>query len=735
MKISDMRLPAISDFGFRISDMKNNGQAHWISFSRLRISHAQPTDAEALIPKSEIRNPKSPSKRSRHLNSSVRAPGSAGSHAAFTLVEMLVAVGLVVLMMTLFATIFQMATGAMSTQKGLAENDQRVRLVLTRLRNDLNGNKSDPNDPNRPYRTFRNVVPYGPDETPGTETIGSAGTYPGTASDRKGYFYISENDPNDDTDDVLAFTVQMPSSSSELYAGRAAIVLPDKNGSYGPGNPTPGNSYPPAANQTVYAANPPVLGSGQSYWSNQPEFDDIQGTPNLAGDSQFAEICYFLRRGTLYRRVMLIRQPNLGATQVNDGTPTDNTPAALSMALYSAGGFNGVTRNFWTDFDYSVYFNGRIATPALTFHGTGSTVSTDSLSNSATLANPFVLGNPAYRFGFDCTTNGANPSATYGQPREFITTPNNATPANTTFFIGRFTQAETSDPNFGYPGYAAPNGNPMNLNTALNFNTTTGAVSSFPLGARGGEDVLMTNVLKFDIKVFDPAASVGPDGGNGVAGFNDNGNFDSSGNPIIDDIAELGWPGSDDGDFRDIGHGGATGFYNFNPLGSNGGNVPMSMKFKQAAFPIILSSGLGAVPADDKYAYPNANYNYGNAAANNISSPPFSPFANRYDTWNPLVSMTNTKDTNGKPISECPPFRPFTYGPDGRPGLANIDDDGDGNVDFLPSGLPDLKELGWINTDDQPSPLSAIQIKITFYDRTSKQIREATLVQSLLFTP
>jgi len=49
--------------------------------------------------------------------------------AGFTLVEMLVAVAVVVVMMSLFAQIFQMATSSMSLQKGMAENDQRVRLV------------------------------------------------------------------------------------------------------------------------------------------------------------------------------------------------------------------------------------------------------------------------------------------------------------------------------------------------------------------------------------------------------------------------------------------------------------------------------------------------------------------------------------------------------------------------------------------------------------------------------
>ena len=332
-------------------------------------------------------------------------PGSPGltARGAFTLVEMLVAVGLVVLMMTLFATIFQIATGAMATQKGLAENDQRVRLVLTRLRNDLNGNTQDKNDPNRPYRTFRNLVPYGPDEIPPVAGF----------VDRLGYFYISENDPNDDTDDVLALTVSMPLTSPERFTGRAAVVFPNGTGSYGPGNPTPGpNPYPPPAPATANVAATP--GNGQNYWPNQPEFDDIQGTPNLAGSSAYAEVCYFLRRGTLYRRVMLIRQPNLSPpSQAQDGNPTDSSLFALTLNTASDYGANG-TRNFWTDFDYAAFFNGRIATPALRFHGAGSTCVFSSLAPTGTVPfNPFVLGNPAYRFGFDDSVNAAqSPTAT-----------------------------------------------------------------------------------------------------------------------------------------------------------------------------------------------------------------------------------------------------------------------------------------------------------------------------------
>lgn len=74
---------------------------------------------------------------------------------------------------------------------------------------------------------------------------------------------------------------------------------------------------------------------------------------------------------------------------------------------------------------------------------------------------------------------------------------------------------------------------------------------------RGGEDVIAKNVLSFDVRVFDPNAPsfvwVGPDGQEGVAGVDDNGDDESSflSNPLLGglsqfDPGELGWVGSDD---------------------------------------------------------------------------------------------------------------------------------------------------------------------------------------------
>src|SRR6476661_2311814 len=83
----------------------------------------------------------------------------------FTLVEMLVAVAVVVVMMSLFATIFQMATGAMQKQKGISENDQHVRLVVTMLRNDLRTSQKDAaTGALVQCRTFRVLVPWGAGE-------------------------------------------------------------------------------------------------------------------------------------------------------------------------------------------------------------------------------------------------------------------------------------------------------------------------------------------------------------------------------------------------------------------------------------------------------------------------------------------------------------------------------------------------------------------------------------------
>ncbi len=438
---------------------------------------------------------------------------------------MLVAVGVVVVMMTLFATIFQMATGAMQKQKGLSENDQRVRLVMTMLRNDLRTSTQDPvySTPAQ-HRTFRFLVPYAAGETtaPFNTVMGAAAA----PTDRAGYFHISEGNPFNETDDMLALTVEVPQSSNDRIFGRAAGLLPDINGKYGDPTANPAVIPPPAL---------PALAPPGNYWPNQPEFDDLIGYPNQAGSSTDAEVCYFLRNGTLYRRIMLIRLPNVSVPPApDDHTPSDDgSPASnpLSLTTYTGG-----TRNLWSDFDYSVFNAGGGAT----FHGLG------DLQNSSIAA---TLLSPATRWGFDSTSAVGSG---FGLPREYDSSGN---------FFGRFTHLETSDPNFGYPALlpGGLGGNPMASSTSLtlvNGVLTSGNVATFPSGPRVGEDVLMSNVIAFDIKVWDPAASMGADGQPGIGFDSANNPYDDDGINGANDCGELGAYGSDDGDWRDIGHAG-----------------------------------------------------------------------------------------------------------------------------------------------------------------------------------
>ena len=385
------------------------------------------------------------------------------SPAGFTLVEMLVSVALVVLMMSMFATIFQQMTSATGKHRGIAENDQRARSVITVLRADLD------------KRTFRNLIPYRHLELPTDEP-------PIPFSNRKGYFYISENDPDDDSDDVLQFTVDAKisfgNSDKSPYYGRALSL---------------GNLL----------TNP-----------NQPEADDGQIDPDGTSVSVAAEISYFLRGGRLYRRVLLIRKP-LSLPEITSDQPKDQAGNSYFDGIYMG--------NFWRDFDFSAYYDDSV--PGAKFNGIG------SLDNgSGTGTTP--LANPRNRFGHDHDE---------GQPREFVDSPGpdgifgTADDVNQGAFLGRFTHEETSfhiddgddiceagEDVFNYPhgesvSGGALLGNPMDPGIDLIMDSN-GVVVQFRGGSRRAEDLLLANVHSFDVKVWDEPLGLFMDVGHDTAG-------------------------------------------------------------------------------------------------------------------------------------------------------------------------------------------------------------------------
>lgn len=388
-------------------------------------------------------------------------PRLLSARAGFTLVELLVSVALVLLMMVLFAEIFQIASGSITNQRGISENDQRARMLTTLIQSDLN------------KRTFQNIVPFDPAEyVPGIKLS--------DFTDRRGYLMISENDPNDDTDDLIQFTVDANITSKLLdttpYYGKATVL---------------GDTI------TTAGKRPELI------HPNQPETDDAKILADKTSVSPFAEVCYFMRGGNLYRRTLLIRKP------LDLETTTSSQPLAAQDPAYGTNtsgleffdpANNLYTGNFWNDFDFSAY---QTATDAYAhFHDV------KSLDNT-TLQQPyFSLGRTRYRFGFNHLT---------GRPREYVNDGD-----GTAQFIGRFTHQETSDPDFLYPQAAstASGGNPMNPSgtPSLVFDRNTNVVSQYQSGARRSEDLVLPNVVSFDIKLFDDAAGQFVDIGSSVAG-------------------------------------------------------------------------------------------------------------------------------------------------------------------------------------------------------------------------
>jgi len=173
-----------------------------------------------------------------------------------TLLEMLVAVALLVLMMTIVTSIFQAATGAITVAKTYQELDGNLRQLDSVMRQDLEGATV-------------------------AEAATPAGITPPLDPDlNRGYFEIGENQfadlQGEDSDDYVRFTVRAP--DGQPFTGRMWL---------GP----------------VFLPSPPFP----------------VGTPNqpVMIQSQYAEVIYFLRNGNLYRRVFLIAPERQQAMTVN----------------------------------------------------------------------------------------------------------------------------------------------------------------------------------------------------------------------------------------------------------------------------------------------------------------------------------------------------------------------------------------------------------------------------------
>jgi len=452
-----------------------------------------------------------------------------GVRRGFTLIEMLISVTLVLLMMTMFTSIFQMATNSVSVQRGIAQNDQAARALTTTLKSDI------------AKRSNRYLLPYYPTEQESTS--------PTSFGDRGGYVYISTNDPDSWQDDILQFTVNAKKTQEDpddaLYFGRAELLY----------NLQQDPAFGDTVRRTTLRHNP-----------NQPDADDASLGPNQVAASSAAEVSYFVRNGSLYRRVMLLREPlpvgggDLDVTPYATISPIP-TSGPTTDPYFGTAGFGGwftyvgspnainyvdssdpdhfflgsgeiapnnwgvtASNDFWRHFDFSAVpvplVSGSLPTN-VAFNGI------ESLDNSGGLTS---LGNPIRRFGFNPWTGL---SREHDNPIDLQ-------------FIGRFLQAETSHTFFNWPAGAARlepdevpnsvhldaancvsalstggaflgddggggpgNGNPMDLaGTYLHLDKSSGVINELAgTTGRGGtrmvEDLLMANVHGMKVEVWD----------------------------------------------------------------------------------------------------------------------------------------------------------------------------------------------------------------------------------------
>lgn len=488
----------------------------------------------------------------------------------FTLIEMLVSAALTVLIMSLFAQVFALATGSITDQRNIARHDQKARVVAQSLNLDLAG------------RTFRQR------ESASGLSLGIVPLVPGIPIDRarqRGYFYYSENDPRNNVDDVLQFTVDLREVDLRVGAG----------------DDPPPTSFVGRATD-IARSGALVARPVSSADTDQPEWDDGVGSRTnavgtlLPGNGQTqspaAEVSYFVRGGNLYRRVLLLRDP---ANPASDGQPAALGGAGPLMSLLKNvdDGIQSVLPDsylggsWYNDFDVSATryeFDPEgdgDDTGGPNRDGDGDGVSADTtaiyvhtLDSLDNVSGKLPLGLPWHRFGHmpladrdvddnlatDFATafelrdesnnpyvnsiSGANELLSYvaGQPYEFLKR-GAATSERT--YIGRFTQGETSSPVFNFPdSVLAATGHPyhtsvLELDDELADSDGSEASNQDPFLVdefeaagmpREGEDLVLTNVLGFDVEIWDDVLAAYVDlGQNSTAGaFADGGVYTDS---------------------------------------------------------------------------------------------------------------------------------------------------------------------------------------------------------------
>ncbi len=385
----------------------------------------------------------------------------------FTLIELLVAVTLSLIMMAAVVQIFAVVGKSINNSRSTLEMSERIRAVASRLKLDLEGVTADMTPPGRPEEgkgyfeyiegPVMGIGGYNTDEpnsllSPPFELDSTVG----------------------DTDDILQFTTR---SRGEPFVGRVVVI--DNIG--------------------------PFLAR------------------RVAINSQVAEVAWFLRGTTLYRRVLLV-SPSFDADLTTPAHDAESSKMSIFLMHSSKPAPNQLT-GYYNNYDLSVHWDAaaneivcntladltrrecRYAHPPFSIDGASNgfphalhlldyghwqALGLPTLQECSHAAWPFPI-------------NGRMPYTSTNISAVFLTSlpPGDAFDAWVNPYPFNEIDKDTGSINLELAAIQ-----PDNLVPAGGWPAGMQPDSPRYIGPRVGEDVILTNVLSFDVKAWDPRAPI-----------------------------------------------------------------------------------------------------------------------------------------------------------------------------------------------------------------------------------
>lgn len=645
-----------------------------------------------------------------------RAAARVESRGGFTLVEVMIATALTLILMALVVQVFALVGNAASDTREIMQVADRLRTCKQTLQGDLANLTAPMLPPLKPEQAdgyFEYVEgSAGPIVNAQGQSIlwsvSGAGTLVASNIDELNTTGVPQFDSTvGDPDDVLMFTAH---NEEQPFYGRYRQLY---------------KYVDPASGNTVAY---PVDGTTQSY---------------------YAEIIWFLRGNTLYRRVLLIKpQLQIGsATKLLLSTDPSSSATSYDISFYDKfdisahqeggtydlrAGFQGtqpiLVANSLKDltlrqnryghqpwlYPYDTRFWGALGMPTLrecTFY-----TNMISTQNAAVARWPFPLydQNVTQNLWGSAVTN---PSASvapnyYSQLLPLIYPYPNLSPGNyqpNSTIPSSFTPFVNLSLNPGQYYDAWVNPNPWQQVSPSNGaiyafsgafqpsgSTSTGANQSYEGSTRVSDDVILTNVISFDVKAWDPTA------------------------PIISNNPTTGNPSSPLSPGSTVYMPGDLGYTQLMTSWATSA-ANNAATFQQT----VLQHTVG------KGAYVDLNYNQ-NAAQTCV--PVSATNQALYDAITKLSVFSGpglALQSSG--LGAVYDTGSFTYENDG------IDQNADGIVDSFTNGFDDN---GYGGVDDltevegptpYPVPLKGIQVKIRVFEPDSRQIREITVTEDFLW--